>query len=597
MLLKPPSSLSFSTTTSFTKQLLNLNNKPSSAINNNNSISNPISCSVFIIGGGSGGLACANELGKLIMKDGDNNNNKIILAEYVKPMGNQQTQWGIGGTCVNVGCIPKKLMHRAANYGNAIVRNELQNYGFTSINNNTALKTHDYEVLINNIQQYVKMLNFTYQSTLTNNHTQILDGVGYIIDPIKKLAVVRNPTTNQNTFVQASKAIVFAMGGRPTIPSDIIGAQEYGITSDDIFSITKPPGKTLVVGASYVALECASFIAGLGFPTTLSIRSSPLKGNVFDQDCAERILTLLHDGVGISIRRNQIPISINIEESIPSNHVMYKVQFSDGSHDHFNTILFGTGRKPETSSNNNSSNSHEKYLTNLVRNNKQGKIPVRGSHDYRVVDDSISYDGIYAIGDVADTGFPELTPIAIRQGEICAAQIAHQENEHKWKEIIVKKNPEFIPSTVFTLPSEYARIGLSEIVAKQKYGNDVKVYLKQWQNLEIGAGHPTLSNSNNSIDENNQQDYPAVCYTKLICLPHDKEKIVGLHLISPNASEAIQGLALAINMGATKRDLDELIIGIHPTDVESILGGELHVLKDSGVEFRVKEGCGGGRCG
>jgi thioredoxin reductase (NADPH) len=189
---------------------------------------------LFVIGGGSGGLAASKEAANLGAKVG--------LADYVKPtpIG---TKWGLGGTCVNVGCIPKKMMHHAANLYEDI--DELKNVGF----HGEIKKTHDWESMVNNIQTYIKKLNYGYRSDLRSKKVVYYNKLAKLLD---KNTIELTDAKGAKETVTA-KNILLAVGGRPNY-GDAEGAKECCITSDDIFSLKKSPGKTLVVGASYIAL-------------------------------------------------------------------------------------------------------------------------------------------------------------------------------------------------------------------------------------------------------------------------------------------------------------------------------------------------------
>uniref|UniRef100_A0A8C0IP67 FAD/NAD(P)-binding domain-containing protein n=1 Tax=Chelonoidis abingdonii TaxID=106734 RepID=A0A8C0IP67_CHEAB len=200
---------------------------------------------LLVIGGGSGGLACAKEAAQF--------GKKVAVLDYVEPSP-KGTKWGLGGTCVNVGCIPKKLMHQAALLGSAL--KDAQHYGW----NISHPVRHDWPVMAEAIQNYVKSLNWGHRVQLQDKKVKYFNLTGSLMDA----HTVRGLTN-------AGKEVSYR----------IAGALEYGITSDDIFWLKESPGKTLVVGASYVSLECAGFLTGIGQDTTVMVRSIPLRG--FDQ--------------------------------------------------------------------------------------------------------------------------------------------------------------------------------------------------------------------------------------------------------------------------------------------------------------------------
>ena len=216
-----------------------------------------------MIGGGSGGLAVSKRAAAL--------GKKVAVCDFVQPSP-VGTTWGLGGTCVNVGCIPKKLMHQAALLGEGL--KDATSYGWE-----LPEVKHNWENMVGAVTMHIKSLNFGYRSELMSNGIKYLNAYAKFIDERTVHAVDKK----SKTHVITADAFVLATGGRPRYP-DIPGAKEFGITSDDIFSMKTPPGKTLVVGASYVALECAGFIHGVGFEATVMMRSIPLRG--FDQQMA-----------------------------------------------------------------------------------------------------------------------------------------------------------------------------------------------------------------------------------------------------------------------------------------------------------------------
>ena len=189
---------------------------------------------LFVIGGGSGGLAASKEAANLGAKVG--------LADFVKPSP-QGTKWGLGGTCVNVGCIPKKMMHYAGTLYENI--NEMESIGYPK----KIDKFHNWQKFVENIQVYIKKLNFGYRSQLRDKKVIYYNKLAKLIDD-HTLELTDQKGNKENI---TSKNILIAVGGRPNF-GNIPGAEQYCISSDDLFSLKKSPGKTLVVGASYIAL-------------------------------------------------------------------------------------------------------------------------------------------------------------------------------------------------------------------------------------------------------------------------------------------------------------------------------------------------------
>lgn len=202
---------------------------------------------------------------------------KVALADYVEPTP-AGAKWGLGGTCVNVGCIPKKMMHYAAILSEARKEQELSGWA-PDMN-----QKHNWQTMVGNVQMHIKGLNWGYKADLMKNKIKYFNKYAQFEDAhtIKLSDPVKG---GDPSFVTADK-IIIAVGGRPSYPG-IPGDKEFGITSDDIFSLKKAPGKTLVVGASYIALECSGFLTAFGYDTTVMVRSIFLRG--FDQDMANRI--------------------------------------------------------------------------------------------------------------------------------------------------------------------------------------------------------------------------------------------------------------------------------------------------------------------
>uniref|UniRef100_A0A2K6KKM7 Thioredoxin reductase 2 n=2 Tax=Rhinopithecus TaxID=542827 RepID=A0A2K6KKM7_RHIBE len=224
---------------------------------------------LLVIGGGSGGLACAKEAAQL--------GRKVAVVDYVEPSP-RGTRWGLGGTCVNVGCIPKKLMHQAALLGGLI--RDAPHYGWEV----AQPVPHDWRKMAEAVQNHVKSLNWGHRVQLQDRKVKYFNIKASFVDEHTVCGVAKGG----KEILLSADHIIIATGGRPRYPTHIEGALEYGITSDDIFWLKESPGKTLVVGASYVALECAGFLTGIGLDATVMIRSIPLRG--FDQQMSSMVI-------------------------------------------------------------------------------------------------------------------------------------------------------------------------------------------------------------------------------------------------------------------------------------------------------------------
>ncbi|KAJ7353844.1 thioredoxin reductase [Desmophyllum pertusum] len=460
---------------------------------------------LIVVGGGSGGLACSKEAANL--------GRKVAVLDFVKPSP-VGTSWGLGGTCVNVGCIPKKLMHQASLLGHDLEDARLYGWDF-----DTKVE-HNWVTMRENVQNHIGSLNWGYRVELRDKKITYKNATGELVDAHKIKTVDKKGKVTEMT----AQHIVLATGLRPRYP-DIPGAKEYGITSDDLFSLEHSPGKTVVVGASYVALECAGFLSGVNLDVTVLVRSILLRG--FDQQMAEKIGDDMINH-GVKFKRPAIPTKVElIEEGTPRKlRVHYKsLETGEESSIECNTVMFGIGRDPCT---------QEIGLENVgvKLNAKNGKV-IAGDNEQS------SVPNIFAVGDILD-GKLELTPVAIHAGRLLAQRLYGGSNE-----LCDYVN---VATTVFT-PLEYGCIGLSEEDATAQYGEEnVEVYHTSYQPLEYTVAKRDM----------------AGCYAKLICNKSDNERVVGFHIVGPNAGEVTQGYAIAIKLGATKKDFDRTV-GIHPT--------------------------------
>jgi len=484
---------------------------------------------LLVIGGGSGGLAASKNAAKL--------GKKVAVCDFVKPSP-AGTTWGLGGTCVNVGCIPKKLMHQTALLGEAM--KDAKEYGWDV----PEVPKHKWEDMVNAVQMHIKSLNFGYRAELMSESVKYFNTYATFTDPHTVKAVDKK---GKETIITADQFIL-AMGGRPKYP-DVPGAKEHCITSDDIFAMRTPPGKTLVVGASYVALECAGFIHGVGFETKVMMRSIPLRG--FDQQMAGQIKTYMEE-IGIPFIEGAVPSSI--EKVGEKKKVTWQYKDGTTASEEFDTVMFATGRDVCTTG--------IGLEAAGVKLSANGKIPV--------ANEQTNVPHIFAIGDIIDgdalsppSALTELTPVAIQAGKLLAKRL--------YDGATMQMDYTNVPTTVYT-PLEYGCVGMTEEDAEGKHGKDnIEVYHSYFKPLEWTIPHKGDN----------------ACYAKLICDLKDNERVLGLHICGPNAGEMTQGFAVAIKLGATKADFDNTV-GIHPTVVEEFT--TMHVTKRGGGSAE-KTGC------
>ncbi|KAL4714016.1 hypothetical protein ACJJTC_008370 [Scirpophaga incertulas] len=471
-----------------------------------------------VLGGGSGGLACA--------KEAVNHGAKVAVLDYVTPSPHG-TKWGLGGTCVNVGCIPKKLMHQAAILGESI--HEAVSYGW-KVPQLDAVKI-DWAALTESVQNHIKSVNWVTRVDLRDKKIDYINGLGAFKDPHTIVATMKNGSKKELT----ARYVVIAVGGRPHYP-EIPGAVEHCITSDDIFSLGHPPGKTLVVGAGYIGLECAGFLNSLGYRATVLVRSVPLRG--FDQQMA-RIITAEMEERGVKFHHRCIPLSVEKLESGQLKATWLNTETNEHGEDVYDTVLMATGRYA---------------LTKDLNLEAAGVTCV--SEDGKIVaaTEQTNVPHVFAVGDVLK-GRPELTPVAIHAGRLLARRVFASGTQHM--------DYENVATTVFT-PLEYGCVGLSEEAALQRYGaDDIEVYHAYYKPTEFFIPQRNIKN----------------CYLKAVTRRAAPQLVLGLHFVGPVAGEVIQGFAAAVKCGLTMEQLMNTV-GIHPTVAEEFT--RLNITKRSG---------------
>jgi thioredoxin reductase (NADPH) len=394
---------------------------------------------------------------------------------------------------------------------------------------------HDWNKLVETVTNHVHMLNFRYRNGLRSKNVHYIRALADLVDhhtiSYEEGGKVKTITAEH---------IAISVGGRPHVPSDIPGALDYAITSDDIFTLDHPPGKTLCVGGSYISLECAGFLTGLGYDVSVAVRSILLRG--FDRQCAEKIGTFMEES-GTTFLYDTVVRSIDKTHKGRLQVTLYHPNEDKETIELYDTVLFATGRTPDLKG-------LKLSKLGVKVNEKTGKIIVNN--------EVTSIPNIYAIGDVCD-GTPELTPVAIKAGELLAKRLFSRNQKDRSKFM----DYQMIPTTVYT-PTEYGSIGFSEEDAKEKYGEEnIEVYLSEFTTLEISAVHrlrkkrklPTEinqeiqqeeeeNNTNDGVERNDEESEEDVmspnCLAKLICLKTENERVIGFHFVGPNAGEITQ---------------------------------------------------------
>lgn len=375
---------------------------------------------LIVIGGGSGGVRAA----RMAAQQGA----KVAIIE--------ESYWG--GTCVNVGCIPKKLFVYASEFPSLF--NIANAYGWQS-----TTPSFNWPVLLQHKNKEISRLNGLYKKLLTDLDIHLVWGHASFIDA--------HTLSVNNSCFKADK-ILIATGSTPVIPN--IPGKEYGITSDQAFYLEKLPQRALVVGGGYIALEFANIFQGLACETTLVIRRDlPLRG--FDETIRKKVKqNLIQQGIHVLSEHNVV--------AIEKENQAYKVHFQDNKTQMVDCILFATGRIP---------NSHALNLDKIgVKVNHKGAIVVDEYYQTAV-------ESIYALGDVIDH-YP-LTPVAIAQAmAFVKTHFQHQPQ---------KVNYDFVATVVFSQPN-VGTVGLTEAQAREQY-QDIDIYQAEFRSLKYALTDKT----------------------------------------------------------------------------------------------------------
>lgn len=410
--------------------------------------------------------------------------------------------------CVNVGCVPKKLMVFASRYPNMI--SESSGYGWEG----AGPGTFNWESFMESKDAEITRLNNVYQNfVLKNAGVEIIEGFG-AMDGANKVLV--KGKDGEVTRTLNTKNTVIAVGGWPNKP-DIPGI-EHAITSNEIFYLKEQPKRIVCVGGGFIALEFAQIMDGLGSETTLMYRGDLfLRG--FDHDMRELIRDEMQENSGIDLQFNTNPAEIikNADGSLT-------VVTEDGKKVECDQILMATGRNGKIEGLN---------LDSAGVETDRSFIPVDKYSKTNV-------ENIFAVGDVTDR--IALTPVALMEG--------HRLADTLFGGMDRPVDHEFVASTVFTTP-EVATIGYTEEDAAEKF-KDIDVYKTKFRPMA--------------------HSFPkSETYTMFKIIVDSKtDKVIGVHLATDSAGEVMQGVAVAVKMGATKADFDATI-GIHPTSAEELV--------------------------
>tara|TARA_R100000541_G_scaffold1201_12_gene5480 strand:- start:97962 stop:99353 length:1392 start_codon:yes stop_codon:yes gene_type:complete len=438
---------------------------------------------LFVIGAGSGGVRAAR-----------------FAAGYGARVAVAESRY-LGGTCVNVGCVPKKLLVYGAHYAEDI--HEAKGYGWTIDG-----ARFDWASLIANKDREIQRLNGIYKNLLTDSGVTLLQAHARLVDP---------HTVEVDGKHYSAEHILIATGGWPFVP-DIPG-REHAITSNEAFYLDELPRRVLVVGGGYIAVEFASIFHGCGADTKLLYRGELfLRG--FDGSLRDHLKDeLIKKGLDLQFNADITRIDKQADGTLLAT-------LEDGRTLEADCIFYATGRRP--------------MLDGLGLENVDVALD---KHGFIAIDDQFrtTTPSILAIGDVI--GRIQLTPVALAEGMAVARQLFRPD---EYRPVDYHN----IATAVFSLPN-MATVGLTEEQAREK-GHKVVLFESRFR--------PMKQTMTDSLERS---------LMKLV-VDADTDKVLGCHMAGPEAGEIIQGLAVALKAGATKRIFDDTV-GIHPTAAEEFV--------------------------
>ena len=436
---------------------------------------------LFVIGAGSGGVRAARMAAGF--------GAKVAIAE----------EQYMGGTCVNVGCVPKKLYVYASEFGKGF--SDAREFGWQS-----DVQRFDWTTLRDNKKTEISRLNAIYRNLLSGVDADVIDG---------RATIVNSNTVAVGDKHYTARKILIATGGWPHIP-DFPGS-DLAVSSNEIFDLDSFPERIVIVGGGYIAVEFAGIFNGLGARVTQLYRG-PLFLRGFDADIrAHASQEIRKSGVDLRFETNV--------ESITRSADGLQLTLTDGETLTADTVLYATGRKP---------NLQGLGLENVnVDLTATGSIAVDG--DFQTTE-----SGVFALGDCTDT--MELTPVALAEGMAFARK--------QFGAAQPGVDYEFIPTAVFCQPN-IGTVGFTEDEARAEFG-EVTLYKSAFRPMKH-----TISGRDEKT------------FMKLI-VDSASDRVVGVHMMGPDAGEIIQGIAIALKAGATKAIFDSTI-GIHPTAAEEFV--------------------------
>ncbi|OZY41476.1 glutathione-disulfide reductase [Pseudomonas fragi] len=438
---------------------------------------------LFVIGAGSGGVRAAR-----------------FAAGFGAKVAVAESRY-LGGTCVNVGCVPKKLLVYGAHFAEDF--EQASGFGWS-----LGEAEFDWATLIANKDREINRLNGIYRNLLVNSGVTLIEGHAKITGPNE---------VEINGQRHSAKHILIATGGWPLIPE--IPGHEHAISSNEAFFLKELPKRVLVVGGGYIAVEFAGIFHGLGAQTSLLYR-----GDMFLRGFDGAVRKHLHEEL---VKRGMdVQFNADIERIDKQADGSLKATLKDGRELLADCVFYATGRRP--------------MLDNLGLENTGVKLDKRG---FVEVDDlyQSAEPSILAIGDVI--GRVQLTPVALAEGMAVARRLFKPE---QYRPV----DYQMIPTAVFSLPN-IGTVGLSEEQAVEA-GHKVQIFESSFRPMKL-----TLTECQERT------------LMKLV-VDADTDKVLGCHMVGPEAGEIVQGLAIALKAGATKQHFDETI-GVHPTAAEEFV--------------------------
>jgi len=438
---------------------------------------------LFVIGAGSGGVRAAR-----------------FAASFGAKVAVAESRY-LGGTCVNVGCVPKKLLVYGAHFSEQF--EQAAGFGW-----NMGEASFDWPTLIANKNREIQRLNGIYRNLLVNSGVTLLESHAKLLDAHR---------VEVDGQVFSAKHILLATGGWPLKPE--IPGIEHAITSNEVFFLEQLPKRVLVVGGGYIAVEFASIFHGMGAKTSLLYR-----GELFLRGFDGAVRQHLHEeltksGMDLQFNSDIVRIDKQADGSLLAT-------LQDGRVLEADAVFYATGRRP--------------MLDNLGLENTQVSLDKRG---YVQVDElyQTNEPSIIAIGDMI--GRVQLTPVALAEGMAVARRLFKPE---QYRAV----DYQLIPTAVFSLPN-IGTVGLSEEQAKAE-GFKVQVFESRFRPMQL------------SFSASQQKTL-----MKLV-VDADSDRVLGCHMVGPDAGEIVQGMAIALKAGASKQIFDETL-GIHPTAAEEFV--------------------------